>query len=543
MELKNKFKTLTDYVNAENWDGVSDIFEDLLENHGQQLTYDHLTAGAKWMLQAEREDLCLRLCQRALVTEPTRVDAPEVMFFLFLSRHDTKQANDALILLRNADTTDKQKYVAWEILLHNETGDYGSILALYDDGKIVFDENDPRLSEIVFSVTIAFIGVNRLTEARELVDRYYPVPTDKNPNVINLHAKMCQAEGRVDEAIGYFEKVESYFVGQQVAIEARWNKSLLQLSDGRLRDGWNSYEARWEWDRFTSKKYEFPAPRWSGEDLDGKSLLIWGEQGIGDEILFLTLLPEVMKRGPSRIGILASDKICPVLARWYPDAEIFAIGDIRDKMEQELGSRFDLHLPAGSLPLVLDRMDASGTKHYLSDSEISNQLKQELLDQFPGKERVIGLSWRSGVLTHKRVQYYLSHKAIIDLIRSAPPEILFVSLQYGIDDDETRDLGQEPNVLIPDEDFLDDLLAQVRYIKACDLVVSSGSVCLALAGISATPCVTWGPSTAWTLLGTGKYPWFPLVHTIRCEPNWDLGGLVQQIQKLIEIFCTRSIKP
>ena len=68
---------------------------------------------------------------------------------------------------------------------------------------------------------------------------------------------------------------------------------------------------------------------------------------------------------PSGIGILASDKICPVLARWYPDAEIFGIGNIRDKAEQELGSRFDLHLPAGSLPLVLDRMDAS-YQHYLS---------------------------------------------------------------------------------------------------------------------------------------------------------------------------------
>ena len=134
------------------------------------------------------------------------------------------------------------------------------------------------------------------------------------------------------------------------------------------------------------QKYEFPAPRWSGEDLDGKSLLIWGEQGIGDEICFLRS-SGVMKRGPSRIGILASDKICPVLARWYPDAEIFGIGNIRDKAEQELGSRFDLHLPAGSLPLVLDRMDASGTKHYLSDSEISNELKQELLDQFPEKRK------------------------------------------------------------------------------------------------------------------------------------------------------------
>ena len=126
---------------------------------------------------------------------------------------------------------------------------------------------------------------------------------------------------------------------------------------------------------------------------------------------------------------------------------------------------------------------------------------------------MIGLSWR-GILTHKRVQYYLSHEAIIDLVRSAPPEILFVSLQYGIDDDETRDLGQEPNVYVPDEDFMDDLLAQIRYIKACDLVFTSGSVCLALAGISAIPCVTWGPRTAWTLLGTEK-ALFPLVHIIR----------------------------
>ena len=82
MQLKNKFKTLTEYVNAENWDGVSDIFEDLLENHGEQLTYDHLTAGAKW-ISRQRGGLCLRLCQRALVKEPTRVDAPRSCSFCF----------------------------------------------------------------------------------------------------------------------------------------------------------------------------------------------------------------------------------------------------------------------------------------------------------------------------------------------------------------------------------------------------------------------------------------------------------------------------
>ena len=543
MQLKNKFKTLARHVDAEDWDGLAEVFEDLLENHYKELTYEQLTAGAKWMLQAEKEDLCLRLCQKAVLSDSTRVEAPEVMFFLFLSRHDVKSATDAIVVLRNANVEDKQKYVGWEILLYNESGDYGQILSLYDDGKALLDRSDPRLSELVFSVVIALIAVNRVAEGREIVDRYYPSPSGENPNILNLHAKICQSEGRVDEAVKYFESVEAHFAGQQVGIEARWNKSLLQLSGGLLKQGWQSYEARWEWNLFTSKKYEFPSVRWSGEDLSGKSVLLWGEQGIGDEILFLTLLPEVMKRGPSKIGILASHKICPVLERWYPEAEIFSVQDVRGQKEDLLGSGFDFQLPSGSLPLVLDRMDAEGTKHYLADGEDTKRLKEQLLQEHPGKKSVVGLSWRSGVLTHKRVQYYLSHQAIIDLLRSAPPEILFVSLQYGIDDDEIRDLGQEPNVLIPDEDFLDDLLAQVRYIKACDLVVSSGSVCLALAGISAIPCVTWGPKSSWTLLGTGKYPWFPLVHMIRCEPNWDLGGLVQQIQKLIEVFSKRSVKP
>jgi len=87
---------------------------------------------------------------------------------------------------------------------------------------------------------------------------------------------------------------------------------------------------------------------------------------------------------------------------------------------------------------------------------------------------------------------------------------------------------------------MDDLLAQIRYIKACDLVFTSGSVCLALAGISAIPCVTWGPRTAWTLLGTEKYPWFPLVHIIRCDQNWDLGALVEQIKKMMMIFSKQT---
>ena len=274
-----------------------------------------------------------------------------------------------------------------------------------------------------------------------------------------------------------------------------------------------------------------------GEDLDGKSLLIWGEQGIGDEILFLTLLPEVLKRGPSRIGILASDKICPVLARWYPDAEIFAIGDIRDKMEQELGSRFDLHLPAGSLPLVLDRMDASGTKHYLSDSEISNQLKQELLDQFPGKERVIGLSWRSGVLTHKRVQYYLSHQAIIDLLGQRRTKSCLSVFNTVLTMTRLETSVRSQTYSFQMKISLDDLMAQMRYIKACDLVVTSGSVCLALCwdfrASLVSPGDPGGLDPTWYRTSIPGSRWSTR-SSVSQTGTWVAG---QQIQKLM---CLRS---
>ena len=70
---------------------------------------------------------------------------------------------------------------------------------------------------------------------------------------------------------------------------------------------------------------------------------------------------------------------------------------------------------------------------------------------------------------------------MVEIVRDAPDDVLFVSLQYGIKEDEIADLGREPNFWIPDEDFFYDLiLAQMNYIQACDVVLSSGSVCRAL---------------------------------------------------------------
>lgn len=530
-------KQIVQKVNQKDWQGLAGLLRDMLSQHREGIrasTYEQLVAGGKWMLDSGDNDLCLELCQAALLLEPQRFEAPEVMFFLFLNRHEHDGARDALLLARTFGSNN-EAYDSWQVLLHNEEGNHSAICDLYDAGKIRLDRNDPRISELVFSVVLALIGHHRLIEARGLVDEFYPTPSEKNPNEINLHAKINQAEENFSQAVKYFELAEEKFAGSQVGIESRWNKSLMQLSIGDLKNGWSNYESRWDWDRFTTRKFEFPCEWWSGEDLRNKSILVWGEQGIGDEILFLTLLSELYKLEPSRVGIFASNKIIPIIERWYPEVTVYPFSSYHLTVELPTLD-YDYHVPCGSLPLRLDCLDVSCPKKYLPETSQVIGLRAQILERFPGKNRIIGFSWRSGALSHRRVHYYISHNAVLDCMHDAPANILFMNLQYGLSDEEIASLSGLPNFYIPDADFFDDVAAQAEHIQCCDLVVTSASVCLALAGISAVPCVTWGPKRNWTLLGSDKYPWFPLIHLIRCEVNWDLGSLVLQIKKLLQIF-------
>ena len=534
-KLSRKFSRLIKQAEKADWDEVAKTLESLLEKHKDELTYIQLVAGAKWMLDSGHWILCYKLGYEALLREPERPEAPEVLFFLFLHRNETERAEDCLTLVRNYGG-DKPQYLIWEILLMNDQGNNLGVLKMYDEGRIPFEREDPRLSEIVFSVMMALITANRVPEAREMVDKYYPEVTDENPNIINLHAKVNQAEENFAEAVKYFEMNETIRKGEQVGIEACWNKALLQLQYGDLENGWENYEARWDWERFPTRKFDFSSPKWAGESLAGRSILLWGEQGIGDEVLFLTLLPNLLELGPSRVGIYASKKLCPVIERWYPSASVYPFGEGAEVSED---IDFDYHLPVGSLPIRLGNPDISGPKHFIKERPETIALRERLLAQHPGKTRIVGLSWRSGVLTHRRIQYYLSHHAVADILAEAPDDVLFVSLQYSLLEEEKEALGLEPNMYIPDEDFFDDLASQLNYIQTCDLVVTSGSICLALSGITAQPCITWGPKRVWTLLGGDKYPWFPLVHMIKCEPAWDLGALVNSINKLLKIFYSR----
>ena len=97
---------------------------------------------------------------------------------------------------------------------------------------------------------------------------------------------------------------------------------LNELRLGRFRVGWENYELRWFARAFAHTERKYPLPRWNGEALDGP-LLISGEQGLGDQVLYASMLPDALSRTPE-ITIEVAPRLIPLFARSFPQVNVVA---------------------------------------------------------------------------------------------------------------------------------------------------------------------------------------------------------------------------
>ena len=100
-------------------------------------------------------------------------------------------------------------------------------------------------------------------------------------------------------------------------------------------------------ERVSIKKEKLSIPKWQWEDLDGKRILLWAEQGMGDQILFLTLALPLIRNSQIKVVIEVDKKLVEIVSLWYPEAEVKALEkfDCEGLVEYET---FDYHLPLGS---------------------------------------------------------------------------------------------------------------------------------------------------------------------------------------------------
>ena len=274
------------------------------------------------------------------------------------------------------------------------------------------------------------------------------------------------------------------------------------LQTGHMRDGWRFYENRWKTSLQNNVIWPFEdKPLWKGER--GKRVALWREQGIGEDIIFLSLVPEV-KEMCNMLSVYVDPRLQELCKRAMPDINF--VKDLEELQDVEC----DYHLPLGSVPGLIrnDISDFDRTvKGYMkADPQrveaIRNELKLE-------DKTVIGISWKS----YNSLNKAKKSVELKDMGRIfSGLDVVLVNLQYGDVEDEIREFKEATGIDVvqcPSVDNREDLDGLAALIEVCDLVVSITNVTVHLAGALAketwvllpyVPNFWWGsdrPDTIW----------------------------------------------
>ncbi|HSS12922.1 MAG TPA: tetratricopeptide repeat-containing glycosyltransferase family protein, partial [Rhizomicrobium sp.] len=304
---------------------------------------------------------------------------------------------------------------------------------------------------------------------------------------------------------------------------AEYNRALCLLLLGRLEEGFQGYEAR---HRLTPQPALYPQPLRPGEDIAGKTLLVRGEQGLGDIIQFSRYIRLLQDKG-AKVILSVQPHLVRLLSSLAPKAEIIAWTDVP--------MAFDHHIALESLPgffrTRLDTIPASIP--YLAAEPARVEKWKQRLGQGDFKERgfKIGIAWRSsagGASIGKT--FSPTHFAAL----SKTPGVRLISLQK---DEETAELNDLPSGLTieqlgPDFDAEADAFVDSAAVMASlDLVISADTGIAHLAGALGRPvwvALKHVPDWRW-LLDRADTPWYPTMRLFRQPARGDWPGVFAEM--------------
>ena len=319
----------------------------------------------------------------------------------------------------------------------------------------------------------------------------------------------------------------------------RFARAQTLLVGGRVAEGWDAYEARFD-DQFASALHMVvDRPRWTPEsDLAGKSMLLVGEQGLGDEVMFANYLPDLLEAlGPKgRLSVALEARLIPLFQRAFPGVAFsphasFKLDGhhLRTTPGVDL-ARIDLWAPLAS-PLRRFRTSVAAFPDHgaylAADPDRVAHWRATLAD-LPGRK--VGILWKSLKLDGARLREFSPFERWRSILTT--PGISFVNLQYGDSDAEIEQAREAFGVNIwrpPGIDLKMDLDDLAALCVALDLVLGPANATSNIAGACGAPVWLISTPVAWPKLGTDRYPWYPATRVFSTQAfgHWD--GVMAEI--------------
>jgi hypothetical protein len=320
---------------------------------------------------------------------------------------------------------------------------------------------------------------------------------------------------------------------------------------GRIREGWDEYEARLN-HALSISVFNVGGPRWEpGAELKGKTFLVFGEQGLGDEVLFANTLPDVIEAlGPEgRLHIGVEHRLAPLFQRSFPTAVVgphatYEVSGkkIRTAPAIEDLSVLDLWAPMGSL-LRQYRPTADAfpdrERFLVADPErVTHWTK--VLEAAP-KGPKVGLLWKSAVKANARHRFFSPFEHWAPVLQQ--PGVCFVNMQYGDCSEEIEFVRRELGVEIwqpPGIDLKQDLDDVAALSCALDLTIGFSNATVNLAAACGAPTWLLTVPGAWPRLGTERYPWYPQTRIFATKAYGEWNGVMSEVAEALAAFTAAS---
>ncbi len=522
--------------------------QEALENYMQALALlphyaEPLRNSAAILFERGEHREALNYADRAIASQP---DVAEAYYIKGTILKAIKHLDEALAAFERASSLDPAR-ADW----HNTRGIILKSLGRIDEAIAAYDQVlqlEPDCLPALNNRALALTARGRHDEALRDLDAALNL-SPNSADTYNNYGYVLRMMGRVDEEAAYYEKaialqpdyVEAInnlavtkleLSGPQDAfdcfarslaispdhVETRFACSMVQLLTGDFARGWQGYVHRFQRENSSARRHLDGVPLWQGEDLDGKQIVIFDEQGSGDTLQFIRYLPMVVAKGAD-VTLLVRPALYRILAAF---AERFGAGKIR-LITQLDAAGYDLHCSLMDLPALFDtRAETIPFQHpYLFAEPDAVARWAERIGTAGYK---VGIAWQGnpngGVDVGRSVP--LRHFAPVARI----PDVRLISLQkgYGVEQLTTLPAGMQVETLGDAFDngsdaFIDTAAAMTHL----DLIITSDTSIAHLAGALGRP--TWlalkkVPDWRWLLERTDS-PWYPTMRLYRQTTRGD----------------------
>jgi len=475
-----------------------------------------------------------KICQQVLANYPLNAEAIHILGVI---AHGESKHNIAVGFIKRAIELDPKQSA-----FYNNLGNVLREQEILDESAQAYSKAiqlQPNSAEIYNNLGVVLQEQGKLKEAIQAYEKAIEIRPDCTGVYINF-GNALQEQGEVEKSIQTYRKAIQI---QPDSAEAHKNLGMSLLLTGSFDDGWKQFAWRWQCKDFISEKRHFPQSNWDGSNLRSKTILVWAEQGIGDEIMFASMLSDLLEMGDNII-VECDARLIPLFQRSFPKIQFLPRQVPPDP--QLFDTNIDYQIPMGNLGqwLRFNKDSFTAGNYLLPCSKRVLQLKGKYRS-LSNDKLLIGISWKSINRDIGKTKSTLLEDWTSVLSQDG---CYFINLQYGDTKSEIEEyVSDKKHISIyQDKEInpLTDLDGFAAQVSALDLVISTSNTTVHLAGAlgqNVWTLLRLVPSWRWMTQRTDTL-WYPKMRLFRQQQLGNWSHVFDEVKQTLENYIASDWK-